>query len=141
MASLIVEDISSYGSRCNEHFAYGMYDEFNVIIKKDNGYVNVSKLCALANKQFKHWNSKDQRRELIDRVEMVLKESSGILDDPFKAVEFVNIEEPDEIRGTYAHPLYVPHIASWASSKFAVKVSRIVNDFLVDEAKRIICSL
>jgi len=31
------------------------------------------------------------------------------------------------IRGTYAHPDLVPHIASWVSPKFAIKVSGIIN--------------
>jgi hypothetical protein len=39
----------------------------------------------------------------------------------------------NELRGTYAHPLLVPHIASWISPEFAFKVSRIVNDHLVRE--------
>ena len=30
-------------------------------------------------------------------------------------------------RGTYAHPDLVPHIASWVSPKFAIKVSGIIN--------------
>lgn len=36
-----------------------------------------------------------------------------------------------EIRGTYGHPLLAPHIASWTSPVFAVKVSHIVNDYIV----------
>jgi hypothetical protein len=33
------------------------------------------------------------------------------------------------IRGTYVHPDLIPHIASWESPKFAVKVSKIVNEY------------
>jgi hypothetical protein len=39
----------------------------------------------------------------------------------------------NELRGTYAHPDLVPHIASWASAEFALKVSKIVNAHLVRE--------
>lgn len=38
-----------------------------------------------------------------------------------------------EIRGTYVHQILVPHIASWISPKFAIKVSLIVNNFVVQE--------
>jgi hypothetical protein len=31
------------------------------------------------------------------------------------------------VTGTYAHPDLVPHIASWVSPKFAIKVSGIIN--------------
>ena len=39
------------------------------------------------------------------------------------------------ICGTYAHPDLIPHIASWASHKFARKVGRIINNYLVQEYK------
>jgi hypothetical protein len=40
-----------------------------------------------------------------------------------------------EIRGTYAHPDLVPHIACWVSPDFAVKVSKIVNAHIVRKYK------
>ncbi len=42
---------------------------------------------------------------------------------------------PNELRGTYAHPKLIPHIASWASVKFAIMVSDIVNAHLVRDYK------
>ena len=38
------------------------------------------------------------------------------------------------MKGTYAHPKLIPHIASWASADFAVKVSDIVNEFFIKGA-------
>lgn len=38
------------------------------------------------------------------------------------------------IRGTYVHPDLIPHIASWASPAFAVKVSKIVNEYFIKKA-------
>ena len=40
------------------------------------------------------------------------------------------ISRGNETRGMYAHPLLVPHIASWANARFAIIVSEIVNDCL-----------
>lgn len=34
---------------------------------------------------------------------------------------------PIDLRGTYCHRLLVPHIASWCSAKFAIRVSKLVN--------------
>lgn len=45
------------------------------------------------------------------------------------------------MRGTYVHPLLIPHIASWISSAFAIKVSIIVNNFIVNEYKEKINNL
>ena len=39
------------------------------------------------------------------------------------------------LKGTYTHPLLIPHIASWVSPKFAIMVSEIVNNYLVKEYK------
>jgi hypothetical protein len=36
-----------------------------------------------------------------------------------------------EINGTYVHPLLIPAIASWASPKFGLRVSKIVNEFFI----------
>jgi hypothetical protein len=39
------------------------------------------------------------------------------------------------ITGTYVHPHLAPHIASWVSPEFAVKVSQIVNNYIVRDYK------
>ena len=45
------------------------------------------------------------------------------------------------ISGTYAHPLLIPHIASWSSYDFALKVSKIVNEYLVLEYRAKIAAI
>ena len=42
----------------------------------------------------------------------------------------------DELKGTYVHKLLIPHILCWVSAKFAIKCSKIINDFFVNEAIR-----
>ncbi len=37
--------------------------------------------------------------------------------------------------GTYVHHLLIPHIASWISPEFAVKVSCIVNKYITNQMK------
>jgi len=44
--NIIFEDI-------NDVYAYGKYGDFNVIIMKDNGYINATKLCKDAHKDKK----------------------------------------------------------------------------------------
>ena len=39
----------------------------------------------------------------------------------------------NDVRGTYVHSLLIPHIASWISPTFAIKVSEIVNNFMIKE--------
>lgn len=40
------------------------------------------------------------------------------------------------LRGTFVPPAVIPHVASWCSPEFAVKVSKIVNQYYIDEAVR-----
>ena len=46
----------------------------------------------------------------------------------------VNMKGNYITRGTYAHPDLIPHIASWASPLFAVRVSKIVNKYFIKKA-------
>jgi hypothetical protein len=58
---IIFEDI-------NDDFGYGNYGEFRVIIMKKNGYINVTKLCSLAKKQFCHWKTNKFSTEFLNAV-------------------------------------------------------------------------
>jgi len=44
-------------------------------------------------------------------------------------------EETRLISGTYCHPDLVPHIACWISEVFAFKVSKIINNYMVQDYK------
>ena len=107
---------------------FGKYGPFKVIIHSKSGYVNATKLCFDGGKHFYHWrnnvNSKDLIQEVASRLD---NQALGI---PWGPV----FEERDQIvlvNGTYAHPLLIPHIASWCSAKFAIAVSEIVNHYIV----------
>ena len=50
-----------------------------------------------------------------------------------KATHIITGGKNAEIRGTYVHSLLIPHVASWISPSFAIKVSEIVNSFMIKE--------
>jgi KilA-N domain/Protein of unknown function (DUF3627) len=116
-------------------YYYGSYGRFEVIINKENGYINATHLCAMAlnkngsKKEFKAWAKNESARELIKEVASSGRIPPGGL---FMVITGGNVVE---IRGTYAHPKLIPHIACWASVSFAVMVSDIVNEYLVREYK------
>jgi len=112
--------------RINDDFSYGMYGEFKVIMYK-NGYFNVTELCNKVNREFRKWNTTNKTDELLQAAE----EESGIKKEN---LTMVISNQKNKLRGTYAHHSLVPHIASWASPTFAMKVSRIVNEQFVKEA-------
>ena len=53
--------------------------------------------------------------------------SGGILNESIITI----VTGDNELRGTYVHPLLVPHITSWISPDFAIQVSEIVNNHMV----------
>lgn len=115
-------------------YYWGAYGEFKVIVDVSTGYINATHLCGLAeldhgkSRKINDWTRGDLAKVLIE----ILSSSTGYpVDDLLR----VPTGLPNELRGTYAHPDLIPHIASWASPKFAMKVSKIVNAHLVREYK------
>ena len=116
----------------DDKYAYGKYGEFKVIIMKENRYINATKLCNETGKSFKHWLENANSKNLIEEVEKELNlVSAGYPADTKKAIKIQ--KESNNLRGTYVHELLIPHIASWISPSFAIKVSKIVNSFIVKE--------
>ncbi len=118
------------------NYYWAQYGDFKVIMDKSTGYINATKLCSLANtkegkpKQLSMWKLNAGSEELINEVSLSLGiPRNALLEEPSVSID---------LRGTYAHPDLIPHIASWASPVFAVKVSKIVNAQLVREYKETI---
>ena len=122
--------------KIDDDYSYGKYGNFNVILMMKNGYINVTKLCADAktkkgkSKQFRFWRLSDGATSLIEEVSADVKIPTSELLIMIKSSSKNNTV----IRGTYAHPDLVPHIASWASTQFAIKVSKIVNAYNIQQA-------
>lgn len=104
----------------NEKYSTAKYGDFTVIIDITNGYINATKLCAVGGKQMCHWLENKGSKELIKEFENTLTEYDKVL---------INDNSYGITRGTYVHPDLIPHIASWVSTKFACKVSKIINEW------------
>ena len=117
----------------NNEYSWGKFGNFKVIIMKKNGYINATKLCNDAKtkngekKNFKRWNRNYSTKELIEEI----SRSGRIRPD---LLYIINVHGDNITRGTYAHPDLIPHIASWASPRFAVCVSKIVNKYFIKKA-------
>jgi hypothetical protein len=124
LSSIIFEDI-------NGEYGYGMYLGLKIMICKRNGFVNATKLCAKFDKRLKHWLENQSSKELIEEVRAAgipatLEIKEGTLN------RFAN-ELSKSYNGTYVNKLIIPHIASWISPSVGIKVSQIVNEFVVSE--------
>lgn len=115
----------------DDTYSHAEYGDFKVIMNIKTGYINATKLCADGEKQLKNWLRNDHATELIECFK-----SQGLNNE--RLTMTVSGGQNTTIRGTYAHPDLIPHIASWVSPKFAIKVSKIVNEFLIREREEVI---
>ena len=121
------------------NFWYAAYGPFRVIMMKDTGYINVTKMCADGGKSFRHWKENKTSQALMNTLEAIQITDAGIpasVVSPYKNVNTGNKTEIDcIISGTYCHPDLIPHIACWISPDFAIRVSKVVNAYIVMEYK------
>ncbi len=119
------------------YFGLGKYGEFEVylMMKSDklkgyvSGYINATKLCSLAEKKFPNWLENSKSKSMIKAFAV----ASGIPEATMVVKITTSAKSIAEIRGTYVHPVLVPHIATWASPEFAIKVSEIVNQYHISQ--------
>ena len=119
--------------KINNDFSWGKYADFKVCIMKKNGWINATKMVQMINeetgkkKPFSQWKVTDSAKELIEFW------SVGYPTDQYLITIGAN-GAINDIRGAYIHPDLIPHVASWASPKFALKVSKIVNEYYSKKA-------
>lgn len=114
----------------NNHYEWGYYFEFKVLIMTQNGYINATKMCQDGGKRFDNWLKNQGSKELIDE----LIGSPTIRGDVITTIG----SGPNDFRGTYVHRKLITHIASWVSPVFALKVSDIVEEYLLKEQRKLI---
>src|SRR3981189_2561499 len=119
-------------------FWYGRYGQFRVVMMKDCGFINATKLCSDGGKDLKHWFENQRSKDLLQCLATKFGEDGDIESTFFRKVVRTAQQTDAEktVSGTYYNPLIIPHIACWISPDFAIIVSDIVNDFLVGEYKK-----
>lgn len=116
LSELVYEDI-------NQHFGWGRFGDIKVLIRKKDGYVNASKLCQQGGKLLGNWND-------MKRSQALMEELKGTIENNICAEVYL-CGTNQLLSGTYVHPYLVPHISSWISPQFAIKVSQIVNNYFL----------
>lgn len=106
-------------------FAHGKLDDLIVVMMVENGYINATNICNENDKSFEDWLNEEGTEELISEIQKLHPESELIM---------TVTEGIDEVRGTYVHPDMINHVISWCSPKYALKVSRIVNEYHIKQA-------
>jgi hypothetical protein len=115
----------------NDKYAWGNYGEFKVMIMKENGYINVTKLCKSGGKEFFKWKENKTSDLFLEEVSSVLRIQRTDL--------LITVKGGDKnlqmVTDTYAHPSMVHYIASWVSGNFSIKAGFIVAAYFSSEEK------
>ncbi|AQN67949.1 kila N-domain protein [Saudi moumouvirus] len=100
----------------NDEYALGKFGDLEVVMMRENGYVNATNLCKKCGKDYKNWKrndySKELEQELIKRTYL----------PKHKLIISIKGGSNIKIRGTYVHPILLTSIANWISPLFAVKI-------------------
>jgi hypothetical protein len=110
----------------DDTYAKATYGPFDVIMMKRNGYINATKFCEKAKKDINKWMNNKTSKNIIKCLSKSTNEDLTI------KIKNGNTDTG----GIYVHPDLIIHIARWCSAEFAVKVSDIVNNYLLSEATK-----
>jgi hypothetical protein len=94
---------------------------FTVLARKEDGFINVTKLCEANGKRIDKWKENKESKNLIS-VFKSIPQNRGI--EPLMIIKGGNLK----VQGTYAHPDIAVQIAQWVSPIFALKVSNWVRE-------------
>ena len=99
-------------------------NDYALVFRKEDGYIDVTNLCKAGRKEFKSWNRLEKTQAFLN----VLSGSVGIHTD-------ILIQSltggKNEDRKTWVHPQVAINIAQWISPEFDVKVSKWIFELMV----------
>jgi KilA-N domain len=99
----------------NGNYWYAAYDEFNIIMMKDNSFVNATKLCSSRGRDYRNWLRQDQTKELIKYLPTINEVPDICIKSEFQ----------DILNGSYINPLLLPSLCNWLSSNFALNARKL----------------
>ena len=100
-----------------------LLNNIEIIYRREDGYINATKLCQAGEKQFRAWNQNDKTKRFLE----VLSSTVRIL-----TVEIIKHEQGrNGERHTWVHPQVAINIAQWISPEFDVQVSKWVYELCI----------
>jgi hypothetical protein len=89
-----------------------------IVIREEDGYINVSELCKAGGKEFKAWMRLDKTKAFLRVLSTEVKKSTSLL--------ITYQTGYGNAQATWAHPQVAINIAQWISPEFDVQVSKWV---------------
>ncbi|CCU55690.1 N1R/p28-like protein [Choristoneura biennis entomopoxvirus] len=116
-----------------DQYYYGLFGDFKLVIDKNTGCFNATKLCNLGSKQFKQWKRLERSRELINYIENIRGGNHHL---GFYEIKGDNNDEiTKQITGQYVPKEIILDISSWISIEFYMKCNDIIINYYKNEFK------
>jgi hypothetical protein len=122
---------------CYEHikdtFYYGIFGDFKLVIDKNTGCFNATKLCDFGGKPFRQWKVLERSKKMVEYYETSCRRNS---DGSFYEIKLQNNDKLNkQVTGTYVPKEFILEIASWISVEFYDKCNNIILNYFVTEYK------
>ena len=116
-------------------FYYGLFGDFRLVIDKNTGYFNATKLCVEGGKRFREWKILEKSNNMIEYYQENCRGNSrGNFLYEIKGANKDKVER--QYTGTYVPKELILDIASWISIEFYDKCNKIVIDYFINEFKK-----
>ncbi|CCU55679.1 N1R/p28-like protein [Choristoneura biennis entomopoxvirus] len=115
-----------------DQYYYGLFGDFKLVIDKNTGCFNATKLCKLDNKLFGDWKRLERSKNLLNAI----KNRYGNSHSGFYEIKGDNNDEiTKQITGQYVSKEIILDIASWISVEFYLKCNDIIINYYKNEFK------
>jgi FtsZ-binding cell division protein ZapB len=115
-----------------DNFYYGLFGDFKLVVDKNTGCFNATKLCNDGGKKFTNWSRLEKSKRLLEYYRSSLTSGGST----FYEVKGDNQNElVSKTTGQYVQKELILDIASWLSVDFYDKCNKIIVDFFVSEFK------
>ncbi|GBN16681.1 Putative KilA-N domain-containing protein 006L [Araneus ventricosus] len=137
--TLIIKGIIMESLRdvCYEQIAdqywYGLFGDFKLIIDRNTGYFNATKLCRQGGKNFSDWSRNKDSKTLIEyyRQKRPPGDLQGVTEIMIVVDGYGNEIYNRIISGTYLPEEIILGVATWISKDFYDKVYRITRSYCI----------
>ncbi|CCV02429.1 hypothetical protein IIV31_057L [Armadillidium vulgare iridescent virus] len=121
---------------CYEHikdnFYYGLFGDFKLVVDKNTGCFNATKLCNYGGKKFTNWSRLEKSKKLLEHYQS--KSWRSFMSASFYEVKLTNNDEINkQITGQYVRKELILDIASWISVEFYDKCNSVILDYFVSQ--------
>lgn len=120
----------------NNEYSWSEYGKFKAIVMNKNGYINMTKLCALYNKDFYHWMETKKNQKLIQKINETMTINGDKCCASILKIDNDGSKIGNLISGTYVHELLVSNIASWSSYELSLEIAEFMPKF--NKSKRVL---